>query len=77
MTQLAPFPTAPISDSDLKILLLENIHAEGADFLRSKGYQVEALHGALAEDELIEKIKGVHVLGIRSTTYITEKVLAA
>ncbi|MGZ5374018.1 MAG: phosphoglycerate dehydrogenase, partial [Aeromicrobium sp.] len=33
--------------------------------------------GALGEDELIAKIKGVHILGIRSTTYITDKVLAA
>ncbi len=77
MTQNAPFPTAPIDDADLRILLLENIHADGADFLRSKGYQVETLSGALSEDELIARIKGVHVLGIRSTTYITHKVLAA
>ena len=77
MTDNAASPTAPIEDADLKVLLLENIHADGADFLRSKGYQVEELTGALGEDELIEKIKGVHVLGIRSTTYITDKVLAA
>ena len=77
MTQNAPRPTAPISDGDLKILLLENIHADGADFLRSKGYQVEALNGALGEDELIAKIKGIHVLGIRSGTHVSDKVFDA
>ena len=75
MTQNAPHSTDRIEDSDLKVLLLENIHADGAEFLRSKGYQVEALNGALGEDELIEKIKGVHVLGIRSGTHVSEKVL--
>ncbi|MGA8850769.1 MAG: phosphoglycerate dehydrogenase [Aeromicrobium sp.] len=66
-----------LEDTDVRVLLLENIHTDGADFLRGKGYQVEALDGALGEDELIEAIQGVHLLGIRSTTYITEKVLNA
>ncbi|RQN09439.1 phosphoglycerate dehydrogenase [Aeromicrobium camelliae] len=68
-------PLTTIDDTDVRVLLLENIHADGADFLRGKGYQVETLDRALGEDELIEAIKGVHLLGIRSTTYITEKVL--
>ncbi|OUZ12231.1 D-3-phosphoglycerate dehydrogenase [Aeromicrobium sp. PE09-221] len=59
----------------MRVLLLENIHTDGADFLRGKGYQVETLDRALGEDELIEAIKGVHLLGIRSTTYITDRVL--
>ncbi|MBM9463320.1 phosphoglycerate dehydrogenase [Aeromicrobium sp. YIM 150415] len=59
----------------MRVLLLENIHADGADFLRGKGYQVETLDRALGEDELIEAIQGVHLLGIRSTTYITDRVL--
>ncbi|MGA9714434.1 MAG: phosphoglycerate dehydrogenase [Aeromicrobium sp.] len=69
--------TERLEDTDVRVLLLENIHTDGADFLRGKGYQVEALDGALGEDELIEAIQGVHLLGIRSTTYITEKVLNA
>jgi D-3-phosphoglycerate dehydrogenase len=68
-------PLTQIDDQDVKVLLLENIHADGADFLRHKGYQVETRKAALTEDELIEAIKGVHLLGIRSTTYITDKVL--
>lgn len=77
MTQNSVVPTAPIKDSDLKVLLLESIHIDGAEFLRSKGYQVELLSGALGEDDLIEKIQGVHVLGIRSGTHISERVLDA
>ncbi|HPU13421.1 MAG TPA: phosphoglycerate dehydrogenase [Aeromicrobium sp.] len=69
-------PLSRIADEDVKVLLLENIHADGADFLRHKGYQVETRSAALGEDDLIEAIQGVHLLGIRSTTYVTERVLA-
>lgn len=77
MTNTATTPTAPLEDSDVRVLLLENIHADGRDFLIGKGYQVETFDGALGEDDLVERIKGVHILGIRSTTYVTERVLAA
>jgi D-3-phosphoglycerate dehydrogenase len=77
MTTTEPFPSVLLGDDEVRVLLLENIHADGADFLRGKGFQVETRDGALGEDELIEAIQGVHLLGIRSTTYITEKVLAA
>jgi D-3-phosphoglycerate dehydrogenase / 2-oxoglutarate reductase len=77
MTTTDPFPTSLLADEDVRVLLLENIHVDGADFLRGKGFQVETRDGALSEDELIEAVQGVHLLGIRSTTYITEKVLAA
>lgn len=77
MTPTTPFPAERVEDTDVRVLLLENIHADGAEFLRGKGYQVDTLDRALAEDELIEAVQGVHLLGIRSTTYITEKVLNA
>lgn len=77
MNTAAPFATERLEDGDVRVLLLENIHTDGADFLRGKGYQVETRDGALSEDELIEAIQGVHLLGIRSTTYITDKVLEA
>ena len=77
MTSEPPYATDRLEDGDVKVLLLENIHTVGAEFLRSKGYQVETRDGALSEDELIEAIQGVHLLGIRSTTYITERVLQA
>jgi len=69
--------TELLEDGDVRVLLLENIHPDGADFLRGKGYQVQTADRALGEDELIEAIQGVHLLGIRSTTYITPRVVDA
>ena len=60
-----------------RALLLENIHPDASLRLAKEGYQVETLPRALGEDELIEAIDGVHLLGIRSTTQVTERVLAA
>ena len=60
-----------------RALLLENIHPDATARLTKAGYQVETMKHALGEDELIEKIQGVSLLGIRSQTQITERVLAA
>lgn len=57
------------------MLLLENVNQTGRDILRKQGYQVEALKSSLPEDELIEKIRDVHVIGIRSKTQLTANVL--
>jgi len=61
----------------IKVLLLENIHPEAFNKLSKDGFTVETVKTSLSEEALINKIKGVHVLGIRSKTQITEKVLAA
>ena len=61
----------------IKILLLENVHPVAFDHLSEDGFSVELVDRGLSEEELIEKIKGVHVLGIRSKTHVTEKVLDA
>ncbi len=61
----------------IKILLLENIHSDAFDHLSKNGFTVETVSHSLTEEDLIKKIKGIHVLGIRSKTNITEKVLAA
>ena len=63
--------------SRIRMLLLENIHPAAVERLEEAGYSVETLKGALDEDDLIERIKGVHVLGIRSKTNVTERVLEA
>jgi D-3-phosphoglycerate dehydrogenase len=60
----------------IKVLLLENIHQSAVDIFRGEGFQVELLKQALKEDELIAKISDVHVLGIRSKTHVTDRVLA-
>jgi D-3-phosphoglycerate dehydrogenase len=61
----------------IKVLLLENPDARAAELFRQEGYQVEQVKGALDEDELIARIEGVSILGIRSKTQVTAKVLAA
>ena len=65
------------TDGQLRVLLLENIHPDAAARLGKDGYHVETASRALAEDELIEAIGGVQLLGIRSGTHVTERVLAA
>jgi D-3-phosphoglycerate dehydrogenase / 2-oxoglutarate reductase len=66
-----------IDQAKVRVLLLENIHADAVSRLESEGYQVESVAGALDETELIERIEGVHLLGIRSKTQITAKVIDA
>lgn len=61
--------------SKIKVLLLENIHEDGVKLLKEEGYRVEVHAGGLDEDELTERIKGVSILGIRSKTQVTKKVL--
>lgn len=70
-----PKPLKPFNTEDIKILLLENVNQTGQDILKKQGYQVEFLKTSLPEDQLIEKIRDVHVIGIRSKTKLTEKVL--
>ena len=61
----------------IKILLLENVHPDAFAKLSTDGFSVETVSKSLSEDELIEKIKDVHVLGIRSKTNVTQKVVDA
>jgi D-3-phosphoglycerate dehydrogenase len=59
----------------LKALLLENIHPIAVEELSRHGIESETMSGALDENELIEKLAGVHFLGIRSKTEVTAEVL--
>ena len=61
----------------LRALLLENLHPLATSILRADGIDVVTRTGALDEDELIEALQGVHLLGIRSKTLVTERVVAA
>ncbi|KAH1487860.1 hypothetical protein LV164_004717 [Aspergillus fumigatus] len=65
----------PFATEDIKVLLLENVNQTGRDILTGQGYQVEFLKSSLPEDQLIEKIRDVHVIGIRSKTKLTSRVL--
>jgi len=61
--------------SRMTVLLLENVHPEAVKLFKEEGYNVEFVKGALDEDELCERIKDVSILGIRSKTNVTAKVL--
>ena len=62
----------------IKILLLENISDAAVRELEAGGYtQIRRLGGALSEQQLIDAVKGVHLLGIRSKTQITRNVIEA
>jgi D-3-phosphoglycerate dehydrogenase len=62
----------------INILFLENISDKAVQQFKANGYtNVRKLTGALSEEELIKEIKDVHLLGIRSKTQVTAKVLAA
>jgi len=67
-----------LAKDKIKVLLLEGIHENALQEFSDNGYAtIDILPHALPEDELIERIQGVHLLGIRSTTKVTEKALAA
>lgn len=59
----------------IKMLLLENIHADAYKKFTNDGFTVETVGRSLSEEELIEKLQDVHVIGIRSKTQITKRVI--
>jgi D-3-phosphoglycerate dehydrogenase len=59
----------------INILLLENIHPDAKDVLVNAGFNVEVENKSLTEEELKERIKGIHILGIRSKTQITKEII--
>lgn len=61
----------------VRALLLETLHPKATDILTAAGIAVDNRDGALDEDELIAALDGVQLLGIRSKTQVTERVLAA
>ena len=63
--------------SRLNVLLLENIHAVAETGFQAAGHSVRRVNGALKEDELIAQLEGVHLLGIRSKTSVSQKVLSS
>ncbi|MEO7352025.1 MAG: phosphoglycerate dehydrogenase [Marmoricola sp.] len=60
-----------------QVLLLENIHPAATGVFERAGFVVHTRSGSLGEDELIEALQGISMVGIRSNTKLTEKVLAS
>lgn len=61
----------------IKVLLLENIHNDAIGLFEKEGYDVRYYEKSLPEDLLIKELKNVSILGIRSKTIITPKVIAS
>jgi D-3-phosphoglycerate dehydrogenase / 2-oxoglutarate reductase len=59
----------------IKVLLLENIHHYASGLFEGEAYQVKSVPSALDEGELAKKLDGVHILGIRSKTSISQSLL--
>lgn len=70
MTKKFSFPP-----EKLKILLLEGVHPVAGERLAQAGYRAEFIKSAYSEQELYEAIDSVHILGIRSKTNVTKRVL--
>ncbi|TVQ71518.1 MAG: phosphoglycerate dehydrogenase [Oceanospirillales bacterium] len=70
--------TTSLDKSKIKILLLEGVHQSAIDTFNANGYTtIETHSGSLSEDELIERIRDVHFVGIRSRTQLTARVFEA
>src|SRR5687768_17991092 len=62
----------------IRILFLENISEVAVKNFHKHGYEkIDRINKALTEEQLIEEVKDVHILGIRSKTQITKKILDA
>ena len=67
-----------LAKEKIKILLLEGIHQSAVETLKRNGYSnIDYVKTSLPENELIERIKDAHFVGIRSRTHLTEQVLNA
>lgn len=61
--------------SKINVLLLEKLDKSAEEKFQKEGYNVEIFEGSLDEVELIKKIKNISILGIRSKTVISKKVI--
>ena len=61
----------------MSVLLLENISAVAVAQFTDAGYAVESHKSALDEHALIERVRSVSILGVRSKSHVTKAVLEA
>ena len=59
----------------IKVLLLENISQTAVQLFENETFQVESVSKSLSEEELIEKVRDVYLIGVRSKTKLTERVI--
>ncbi|WP_439287333.1 phosphoglycerate dehydrogenase [Lonepinella sp. BR2357] len=66
-----------LDKSKIKFLLLEGVHQNALDILKSAGYtNIEYHKKALEPDELKKAIKDAHFVGLRSRTNLTADIIA-
>jgi D-3-phosphoglycerate dehydrogenase len=70
-------PTTSFPKDRIKVLLLENIHPSAHDLFHAEGLHLETATNAMSEEELVQRMLDVHLVGIRSKTKVTDRVLAA
>jgi D-3-phosphoglycerate dehydrogenase len=67
-----------LAKDKVRVLLLEGIHDTAVKDLVADGYtSITRLPAALGEEELVRRIEGVHLLGVRSRSRVTRRVLEA
>lgn len=70
--------TTSLDKAKIRFLLLEGVHQSAVETLNKAGYtNIEYLKTSLSQEDLIEKVKDAHFVGIRSRTQLTEEVFAA
>lgn len=69
------FRILKIITDEMKALLLENVHPYAVEILQADGIEVSTCQRGMSEKELIKALQGVEILGIRSRTHVSEKVL--
>lgn len=70
--------TTSLDKAKIRFLLLEGVHQSAVETLNKAGYtNIEYLKTSLSQEDLIDKIKDAHFVGIRSRTQLTEEVFAA
>ncbi len=66
-----------MTNTPVRALLVESIHPDAESLLSSVGYEVRTVAHALDEDELVEQVRDVTLLGLRSKTHVTRRVIEA
>ncbi|KAF9458832.1 hypothetical protein BDZ94DRAFT_1200515 [Collybia nuda] len=77
VSEIAPRFLQPVENVGVRLLVLEDISPWAIASFRSLGFHVDSYTTPMTEDELIEKIGSYHVIGIRSKTRITPRVIQA
>jgi D-3-phosphoglycerate dehydrogenase len=67
-----------LDKSKIRFLLLEGVHQSAVKTLNDAGYtNIEYLKTSMSEEELVEIVKDVHFIGLRSRTQLSARVFEA